>query len=182
MPSLSEPASLRRSWLGKSLTRSFAFLSYVLPRFSALSRIGKTVLHLDKVRRLEVLSKVPRICREFECACVPQHDYYGGDDASFGLEEFVAWHAGLPSDGAWVPFVKSADGSAPASLPAVLAPVARRFSLDISPRAVSSRGEMVDLLVASETTHYLDFKVRIAVVNAALFCVGFFSCICAGYR
>ena len=85
-----------------------------------------------------------------------QNDYYGGSDASFSLEALHSWASSLPTDAQLAAFATV--GDAVQELPTELSRLARRFSVDINPRFVLSKGSMVDLLISSETTHYLEFK------------------------
>lgn len=92
-------------------------------------------------------------CKRSPCL---QNDYYGGSDASFSLEALHSWASSLPADAQLAAFATV--GDAVPELPAELSRLARRFSIDINPRFVLSKGSMVDLLISSETTHYLEFK------------------------
>lgn len=121
---------------------------------SALARVGKKVLQLDGVRpRFLILSFAMLPVSPF-LSSPTQNDYYGSQDGSFTLTGLLEWAAAqAPS-----PFAQFGIASTTPPLPPYLLSLSRRFSLDINPRLVLSRGVMVDLLVSSETSHYLDFK------------------------
>jgi RAB protein geranylgeranyltransferase component A len=112
-------------------------------------------LHLDKVGATRKRCRVCGFSSILQPIC-GQNDYYGSRDASFTLDGLYSWVCGLPAASQYAEFHRSP--IPPLEPPAALLPLSRKFSLDINPRFVLSRGDAVDLLVRSETTHYLDFK------------------------
>jgi hypothetical protein len=67
-----------------------------------------------------------------------------------------SWVCGLTTPAQYAEF--SGSTVVPSEPPADLMALSRKFSVDVNPRFVMSRGDAVELLVRSETTHYLDFK------------------------
>ncbi len=79
-----------------------------------------------------------------------RNDYYGGASASLNLEQLYA---------------KYKDGKKP---PESLGR-ARDYSIDIVPKFVMASGNLVKLLLHTDVTKYLDFKVLNSSLNR-LFC------------
>ena len=127
---------------------------------AAAARAGHSVLHLDAA------------------------DYYGGDGASLPLPQFletakrcgsvaesrhVAERSAFPeiaarlctSGARLVPLHAShcnLDISHCGDVPASLAKIARKFCIDLQPSLVLARGGLVDLVVESGASNYLEFK------------------------
>jgi RAB protein geranylgeranyltransferase component A len=110
-------------------------------------------------------------------------DSYGGTDATFTLDAFAEWLAALQpltpdathvpqsccrqlaegqpavpvGSARTAPFFASRS-SPPAPPPESLLQQRRRFAIDVHPRYVLARGALIDLLVRSEVSNYLEFK------------------------
>lgn len=100
---------------------------------AALSRVGKTVLHLDK------------------------EQFYGSSDACFQMTDFAEFLSAQAAESETrKPLI---DNIVPIGFDTPIPrPLSRKFSIDLSPKLVWSSGKFVDALVRSGVNRYLEFK------------------------
>ncbi|BEJ16852.1 hypothetical protein CspHIS471_0602530 [Cutaneotrichosporon sp. HIS471] len=108
---------------------------------AALAKAGHSVLHLDP------------------------NEYYGGEQASLTLDELVAWagqradsSSSSPSTYVASQRITYSHASATPLTPALEAD-RRRYSLSLFPSLMPSRGELIDTLIASDVSKYVEFKL-----------------------
>ncbi|BEJ01568.1 hypothetical protein CcaverHIS631_0602500 [Cutaneotrichosporon cavernicola] len=111
---------------------------------AALAKAGHSVLHLDP------------------------NDYYGGEQASLTLDELVAWadqradssSSSSPSPSTYVASQRITYSHASATpLTPALEADRRRYSLSLFPSLMPSRGELIDTLITSDVSKYVEFKL-----------------------
>ncbi|RIB16580.1 GDP dissociation inhibitor [Gigaspora rosea] len=103
----------------------------------ALARIGKSVLHLDA------------------------NNFYGGNWSSLNFKELLEWTRSIQGvDGAYstieyefYPIHEQVE-----DIPAMLLKESKRYNLDLAPKMVPCRGELIELLISSGVGRYLEFK------------------------
>lgn len=99
---------------------------------AALAKAGKTVLHLDP------------------------NEYYGGEQASLTLDELVEWSTTrVESSSAAVSYTHASTS--------VVTPTLqndrRRYALSLFPAILPSRGPLIDVLISSDVSKYVSFKL-----------------------
>lgn len=108
---------------------------------AAASRIGKTVLHIDS------------------------NEFYGGPWASFNLESFekhLSESTNLQATQSW----NTDESEASEWKKENVLKFSRRFSIDLTPKLLFSRGKLVKLLISSNICRYAEFR---AVDNVCTF-------------
>ncbi|KAK2782115.1 Rab proteins geranylgeranyltransferase component A [Onygenales sp. PD_12] len=99
----------------------------------ALSRSGKKVLHVDK------------------------HDYYGGSEAAFSLQEADAWVKQINEAPGSAPFESVSISSSPSDDGGKLSP-SRAYTLSLSPQLIYSRSRLIPSLISSRSYKQLEFQ------------------------
>lgn len=102
--------------------------------YSALSKAGRTVIHLD------------------------EKPYYGSREASLSLHELIEWAASEPSASYSFPAFDTM------SLPAEIAQLSRQCALSLAPSLVPAVGDFIDALVRAGVSRYTGFRLLDAVV------------------
>ncbi|KAL5288642.1 CHM family protein [Megaselia abdita] len=100
---------------------------------AAASRIGKTVLHIDS------------------------NEYYGGQWASFNLEGFQKHLSESPNFQATQNWNTDESETSEWTKENILK-TSRRFSIDLTPKLLFSRGKLVKLLISSNICRYAEFR------------------------
>ncbi|XAO23047.1 hypothetical protein I312_101825 [Cryptococcus bacillisporus CA1280] len=99
---------------------------------AALAKAGKTVLHLDP------------------------NEYYGGEQASLTLDELIDWSTKHVESSSEAVSYTHASTSA---LTPTLQNDRRRYALSLFPAILPSRGPLIDVLVSSDVSKYVSFKL-----------------------
>ncbi|TXT08340.1 uncharacterized protein COLE_05264 [Cutaneotrichosporon oleaginosum] len=121
--------------LGTGLAQSIAA--------AALAKAGKSVLHLDP------------------------NEYYGGEQASLTLDELEAWATERSSSSAPATSISTYAASqrvayssaSTTPLSPTLQADRRRYALSLFPSLMPSRGTLIDTLISSDVSKYVEFKL-----------------------